>query len=267
MTDHAASTADVASLKPATGSYLSSASRIRFRLQLSLTFGFLVLGILLALQVNTQKAIRREGAGLVRPERWYQMRLSETEKRIRELEANNTDLAKRVAQFEQSSGQSSRQSELLKRDLDATRAVAGLTSVTGPGVIVDLADNPRKGQEELFGGVVHDEDLLLAVNELWNAGAEAIAVNGIRLSAGWQIRCAGSIINVCGKRVASPYKIEAIGDPSLLKSAWNMPNAVADRFKNVLQLKVAIRTAQSVTLPAGSIEKPKLAQPVMPAKA
>ena len=57
-----------------------------------------------------------------------------------------------------------------------------------------------------------DADLLAAVNGLWQAGAEAIAVNGHRLTSRTAIRGAGQAITVDYRSLTRPYVIEAIGD-------------------------------------------------------
>lgn len=106
-------------------------------------------------------------------------------------------------------------------------AAAAATAVTGPGVTVVVADaEPEQGNdpgsgEETSGfpdeaGRVLDIDLQAVVNALWAAGAEAISVGGQRLAPTTTIRTAGEAILVDFRPVASPYVVEAIGDPDLL---------------------------------------------------
>jgi uncharacterized protein YlxW (UPF0749 family) len=92
---------------------------------------------------------------------------------------------------------------------------AGTTAVTGPGLVLRLADSDRAaagaaGSEEER---VQDFDLQVVVNGLWASGAEAISVNGVRLTAGTAIRSAGGTVLVDLQPLVSPYRIEAIGDP------------------------------------------------------
>jgi uncharacterized protein YlxW (UPF0749 family) len=250
---------------PSDAADLSSSVQPRSRqnIQVSLTLGFLVLGVLLALQVNTQRALREGNPASNRPEWWYQERLREREERMGKIEDQNRELTRKVAQFEASIGRAGEQSEILKKELEGLRALAGFTSVSGPGIVVTVADSPRaaKGgvEQDLF--IVHDVDLLQLVNELWNAGAEAIAINGIRLCSGWDIRCAGTIVKVHGQKIPSPYRIEAIGDPSLLQSAVKLPGGITDYLQG-MGLKVKARTVSQLVLPAGMSEKPKFSKPV-----
>jgi uncharacterized protein YlxW (UPF0749 family) len=64
---------------------------------------------------------------------------------------------------------------------------------------------------------VLDRDLQDVVNGIWAAGAEAVSVNGIRLTALTAIRSAGEAILVDFRPLSPPYEIEAIGDPGALE--------------------------------------------------
>lgn len=93
----------------------------------------------------------------------------------------------------------------------------GLTEVTGSGVIVILKDAQSTNQSlDLSKQVVHDLDVLSVVNELKNAGAEAISVNGNRVVPTTSILCSGNVIRVNGEKVGTPFEIKAIGLPEQL---------------------------------------------------
>ena len=76
--------------------------------------------------------------------------------------------------------------------------------------------------------MVHDSDLRSVVNELFSAGAEAIAINDQRLVANSSIRCVGPTVLVNSERLAPPYKIAAIGKPDVLQSALDMQGGALD---------------------------------------
>lgn len=99
---------------------------------------------------------------------------------------------------------------------DRAGSLAGYTAVAGGGVAITLG-NARDGSAD---GVVRDEDLATLVDGLWAAGAEAIAVNGIRLTAASGIRTAGSAILIHDRALRPPYRIEAIGDMNTLQSRF-----------------------------------------------
>lgn len=83
------------------------------------------------------------------------------------------------------------------------------TSVTGSGVKLTINENPDDPH-----GIIVDQDLRHAVNSLWYLGAEAISINGQRLSARSAIRQAGGAVTVDYRSISNPFVIEAIGDPN-----------------------------------------------------
>lgn len=91
---------------------------------------------------------------------------------------------------------------------------AGFGVVRGDGVRV-VVDNPRYADED---SVVRDSDLALLADALWGAGAEAIAINGQRLTTLSGIRNSGVAIEVNGVGIAPPYTVAAIGDQRTLSS-------------------------------------------------
>ncbi len=109
---------------------------------------------------------------------------------------------------------------------EAERGAAAV-AVTGPGLLVTLANAAPTADEDPVGGSngeedprgrVGDGDLQLVVNALWAAGAEAISINGQRLGPVTAIRFAGEAVLVDFRPVTSPYQISAIGDPDSLST-------------------------------------------------
>lgn len=92
------------------------------------------------------------------------------------------------------------------------RAQTGFAAVTGEGVRIIL-DNAAYADET---STIRDSDLTLLVNALWSAGAEAISVNGQRISAMTGIRNVSTAIEVNHVGIAAPYTVLAIGDRSTL---------------------------------------------------
>lgn len=102
---------------------------------------------------------------------------------------------------------------------------AGELAVTGPGVELTLQDAPDQarqgdGSGQPSEGRVMDRDLQIVVNGLWGAGAEAVAVNGLRLTSVSAIRAAGQAVLVDLQPLVPPYRIQAIGDPAGLRRAF-----------------------------------------------
>jgi uncharacterized protein YlxW (UPF0749 family) len=90
----------------------------------------------------------------------------------------------------------------------------GYVQVTGPGVRITVDDAPNGDETQL----VYARDLAMLVNGLWRAGAEAVAINGQRLTPLSAIRNAGLAVEVNNRPVNPPYAVQAIGDPGTLQA-------------------------------------------------
>ena len=109
-------------------------------------------------------------------------------------------------------------------ELERLELVSGALAVTGPGIVVVVGDAPTT---EATLGIILDADITRLVNGLWLAGAEAISINGIRLTTMTPIRSAGAAITVDYVSLSPPYRLEVIGDPSTLQARFNeTPGAV-----------------------------------------
>lgn len=139
--------------------------------------------------------------------------------------------------------------------------LSGATPVHGPGVklVVDDAkgtDEGGGGPRESSGfsdtGRVRDRDMQRVVNGLWESGAEAVAINGQRLTSLSAIRAAGDAILVDNKPLVPPYTVLAVGDGQRLSTAFQ--DSADGQYLHALQENFGIRTSISaetdVRLPA-----------------
>lgn len=173
---------------------------------------------------------------------------------------------------------SERQRQALRESGGNTRAdlvgiLAGATEVHGPGVklVVDDAKeaatggggNPRETAGFSDTGRVRDRDMQRVVNGLWQSGAEAVSVNGQRLTALSAIRAAGDAILVDNRPLVPPYTVLAVGDGQRLSTRFqNSPDGL---YLQALQDNYGIRTSISVEsdlrLPAAPSVIVRTAQP------
>lgn len=125
-------------------------------------------------------------------------------------------------------------------------AAVGREDVQGQGVILTI-DN----QDELIA-----TDILLIVNELWNAGAEAISVNDMRLSNTSSFATAGTeagiIISLNKTELSFPLTIKAIGDKISLSTALTFPGGVLENLKNEMKLDYKTEAVDNIIIPAAS---------------
>jgi uncharacterized protein YlxW (UPF0749 family) len=144
----------------------------------------------------------------------------------------------------------------LNTELETQRILAGMVPMVGPGVQVILDDSNVKSipqGEDPSHYIVHDYDIRDVVALLWQSGAEAIAIGDERVVGSTSIYCVGSTILVNETRMSPPYKIVAIGPPSM-EEALNSPahlqslKAIARQYG--IQLKIS--QAKEVQTPAFS---------------
>ena len=150
------------------------------------------------------------------------------------------------------------------RDMEAA---TGLAPVKGDGAKIKLGDgptpiNPVTGERNTVARV-KDTDLQLATNALWSLGAEAITINGQRLTATSTIRQAGEAILVDFQPVTTPYEVIAIGPDDMAK---DFRDGYAGKFFKELSTKYGMSFAASdvrnVTLPAATELKLRVASPI-----
>ncbi|MGI8645913.1 MAG: DUF881 domain-containing protein [Nocardioides sp.] len=111
------------------------------------------------------------------------------------------------------------------------RIRTGIAPVRGQGVRIVVDDSTSGVSAE----AVRDEDLALLVNGLWTAGAEAIAINGQRLTVLSYIQNSGPAINVNSRPLVPPYTIEAIGDQRTLQAKL-LESSSGARFSDLARL-------------------------------
>jgi len=144
-----------------------------------------------------------------------------------ELEKSN----KKLEKIRQIATSNSQEDELLKLELEDNDRVQGLTDVKGKGIIINLDDNREVDETEVLNissYLVHEEDLLQIINELFNAGADAISINNQRVVSTTAILCDGNIIRVNGEIISVPITIKAIGYPESLYYALMRPQGYLD---------------------------------------
>jgi uncharacterized protein YlxW (UPF0749 family) len=129
--------------------------------------------------------------------------------------------------------------------------LTGASAVTGPGVrvVVDDAPDATSAKQQVL-----DKDLQKLVNGLWESGAEAIAINGHRLTNLSAIRHAGSAITVNYVSLKRPYVVEAIGDPDSMPARFVETEHGAEwlDLQSLYGLQLEMTSEESLRLPAAT---------------
>lgn len=221
--------------------------------KIAIILGFVcfILTIAICIQIRTVDSItEEEGISLndnaeLKSEvlRWRQInkdayaQLEDAEARLEEVRAEVT----------QNTGLGSEVEEQIKKNY----ALLGQTEVKGAGVIIKLDDNREVNEEEVIdvsSYIVHEADLIQIVNELFNAGADAISINGKRIVSTTSILCDGNIIRVNDEIVGVPIEIKAIGYPESLAPALIRPGGYLSRMKTDGVI-VEIQKSDNITIP------------------
>lgn len=165
----------------------------------------------------------------------------------------------RLSEFEQKAGQDTSLTRELSEQVKQARLEAGLTPLKGPGLTITLTDSIRRPgpDEDAYFFIIHDQDLQALVNELFAAGAEAVAVNDQRIITRSSIRCVGPSVLVNTVQLASPFTVSAIGPAKELEGGLRMPNGwlatMAMLIRSGGEVKIAQNDEMEVPAYSGSM--------------
>ena len=143
-------------------------------------------------------------------------------------------------------------SEEKEAALKKNNILIGLTDVEGEGVTITLKDNTSISSgslsitDDVSNYLVHNSDLISVVNELKNAGAEAISINDQRIVINTAINCAGNVITVNDQKISSPFVIKAIGNSSYMYSALTRPGGIIESFNSYLI--TSVKESNNITI-------------------
>ena len=199
-----------------------------------------LIGFMIAVQFRTAQ----DGKGSL-----SQQRIEEISDRLLQTEHERDELGEELRKMQAAAANTENQ-----QDREMLRYRAALVPLEGEGVIVRMDDStkPVKSGENPNLYVIHDDDLLRVINELRSAGAEAISVNGQRLTGISEIRCAGPTLSVNNVRSSAPFEIRAIGD----KKSLRMRGGVVETL-SVWGIQLDIKVSDDVYIPPyrGSIRQ------------
>jgi len=139
--------------------------------------------------------------------------------------------------------------KLMTEELDRIKAFGGMAPIEGKGLlitideIVDIMDDELASLSRIF-----DDDLRYVTNELFGAGALAMAINDNRMTAQTAIRDVGEDIQVNTIIVKLPFEIKVIGDPEVLESAMKLKGF--EEYFNVFNKRFSTQKLDHITVPA-----------------
>jgi uncharacterized protein YlxW (UPF0749 family) len=215
--------------------------------QVTLAVALLVLGFLIAAQLAAEgprvRYTTQERSPLVETALGLQ-----AEQDV--LKARILDLRKRIGALEAQGPGAAQSLRALYAELEQARIGAGLIGLKGPGAVFRVEDSSQPGAGA--DGLVSARDLRVLVQELWLAGAEAIAVNGERVTVSTAVLDIGGSVLANSAYLAPPYRVAAIG-PSDLYARLQASASFQEFFAERVQrhgLGLSVAELDEVDIPA-----------------
>lgn len=220
----------------------------------AITLGILamLLTIGIAIQLKTIKEADLDGTlqisdtSLKRSLLQWKANCEESEKKLEQSDEELTQLRETVSKL--------KNDEVLQNKIEQYEMMLGMTDVSGEGITITLADNTSSNySNNSFSNInfsnylVHDGNLVSIVNELKSAGAEAISINGKRITNSTAITCAGNVIQINGEKVGSPFVIKAIGSKDLLYGEISKNNGTVYKLKKY-GVKIEIKKEENIEI-------------------
>ncbi|MGH2796390.1 MAG: DUF881 domain-containing protein [Thermoleophilaceae bacterium] len=187
----------------------------------------------------------------------YQLTLAEAvddlQREQRELQSHVLALRERMDEIQDEQARLGGRAVVLNAERERLKVVAGLTRLLGEGVVVTLDDARLPATtpiERIRLGIVHSQDLTDVFNAAWKAGAEAISVNGERVTS--LTACVGAVIQVNGTVLSPPFVVSVLGPRERLYEALQDPRELRDMKarRDVFGLGFDVDEAETVDIPA-----------------
>lgn len=175
----------------------------------ALTIVCIVLGIVISVQYRSLSASGRASADAEKIA-MYQSNILKLEQELNTLETENKELSEKVELLESATNEE--QIEKLSEELNNIKKFSGVTKVEGEGLHISISL-----KSEMLSATLQ-RHLLSLINELKASSAQAISINGERLTAMSEIRIVGQYVIINGRQHSAPFEIYTIGEPEKLYS-------------------------------------------------
>lgn len=226
----------------------------------------LFIGLVISIQITTTQGSYQGGLISIAQVKVYETQLRQVRAEKDLIIAELTELEERLNQIEKEKADEDFFLKGILSDLEKYKMAAGVVDVAGPGVVVTIEDPlPPDGFADSYMDslIMYNYEFLLSlVNKMKDAGAEAISINGQRITATTEISLAGDNVNINTVPTAPPYIVKAIGNPETLESTLTIRFGVIEQMKNY-GLRITIEQKAKLEIPRYSgIVKFRYAKPV-----
>jgi len=169
--------------------------------------------------------------------------IKDLQQRKQELSGEQQELTQKVDQYIRASDDTAAQVEQLQREISVLKQRMGATPLVGPGIRVTLTEQSSGATPSILA----DEDLLLLLSDLWASGAEAISLNGIRLTDTSSVYRAGLNVRVGDKVTNMPLIIDAIGDAENMSKGLQIPGGALDLL-NLRRISAIVQKVNPISI-------------------
>lgn len=177
-------------------------------------------------------------------------------KEIGNLKEENAEKVEKISDYKVEDKNNDKIIEDMKAQIKDYEMFTGMSEVKGPGIILTINDGDINIKEqssyEVFSRIFHDNDMARVLNEVKNAGAEAITVNKHRIIPWTAVMCNWAFIGFeDGSMESAPFNIYAIGDPDKLEAALLDEGSYINELI-LRKLKVDIQKVEEIVMPPTS---------------
>lgn len=212
----------------------------------------IIIGILISLNINFGRSTGRNVLSATQ----YQEALNNRNRLYRDIDAiqeQYDEFYSKLAKYKYGNKSNIDHQNELKNELIQSKVLLGTQDVEGEGIEIILKDISTEltNNEKLNWNdqLVHNTDIIQVINDLRNAGAEAISLNGERVIDRTEIDCSGPFLRVNGIKIAAPFHIYAIGNKDALRDYM---------WLNENYLKVLTRPDRQIRVELNQIDKIKI---------
>lgn len=206
------------------------------KLVMSITVGIACFALMVVMFMQF-KVVKQTDITAIETMRESELKLELTSwtEKYSELNERYQEIVSKIEEYKNERVSDEKTAQLLQDELKQLNEALGKTDMEGEGVVIQLIDNEGKLlSEDVPVERIIAEDLLLIVNDLFAAGAEAISINGHRIINSTSMFDIGTeYIIVNGERILSPYVINAIGNPDYLKSEVSGKGGSVDELQEL----------------------------------
>jgi uncharacterized protein YlxW (UPF0749 family) len=210
----------------------------------------MALGFLLVIQARAGRSLGEQPEVPTRNIYAMASLLREERKARAALEDEVARLSLQLEAIQRLSSEGRSVTAVMSAELERLRLALGLKAMEGPGVTVAMRDAPTR-PAGANPAVVTYQDIVGVVNELWAAGAEAVAVNAQRVAATTGFGQVGGTVVVNLQRLTAPFVITAIGDSATLEGALAIRGGLVEAMR-AIGLTIVITRHARLQVPASS---------------